>query len=62
MNAFLTIMWFLGTCLSITMVFEFVGYRGLTKFFPESRRLWHLPAQLASLGFFALMVLINPFD
>lgn len=61
MDAFLNILWFLGTCLSIVMVFQFVGYAGLTLMFPEGRRLWHFPAQLASLAFFALMVLINPF-
>lgn len=61
MEAFLTIMWFLGTCLSTAMVFQFVGYARLTIMFPESRRLWHFPVQLASLAFFALMVLINPF-
>jgi hypothetical protein len=29
--------------------------------FPEGQRAWHFPAQLATLAFFAAMVLCNPF-
>lgn len=43
------------------MVFQLIGYAGLTRMFPEGKRIWNFPAQLASLAFFAMMVLLNPF-
>ncbi|WBF79281.1 hypothetical protein IACHDJAJ_00042 [Aeromonas phage vB_AdhS_TS3] len=61
MSALITIMWFLGTCFSIALVFQFVGLSGLNNMFPECKRWWHFPVQLTALAFFALMVLINPF-
>ena len=61
MTAFLNILWFIGFVLSILLVFEFVGFRGLVNMFPEGRRAWHLPLQLLTLVFFAAMVLYNPF-
>ena len=61
MTAVLNIAWFVGFALSIHLVFMFVGFNGLTNMFPEGKRVWHLPAQLATLIFFAGMVLCNPF-
>ena len=61
MTAALNILWFLGFALSIHLVFMFVGFSGLTNMFPEGKRVWHLPAQLLTLVFFAAMVLYNPF-
>ena len=61
MTAVLNIFWFLGFVLSCLTVFHFIGFTGLTNMFPEGKRGWHLPAQLASLAFFATMVLCNPF-
>lgn len=46
---------------SAVMVFQLIGYAGLTRMFPEGKRIWNFPAQLASLAFFAMMVLLNPF-
>ena len=61
MNALLNISWFLAFAWSIWLVFEFVGFAGLTRMFPEGKRAWHLPAQLLTLVFFGAMVLYNPF-
>jgi hypothetical protein len=61
MSALLTILWFLGTCVSVWCVFHFIGFTGLTNMFPEGRRDWHLPAQLATLAVFATFVLNHPF-
>jgi hypothetical protein len=61
MTALLNIGWFLGFILSIATVFQLIGFAGLTRMFPEGQRAWHLPAQLASLAFFAAMILCNPF-
>lgn len=60
MDAFLAILWALGLIVSAIAVFEVVGMRLMVCYFPEGRRPWHLPAQIASLAFFAFMVLINP--
>lgn len=60
MTAFLGILWFIGIIFSILLIDEFVGYRGLTRMFPEGHRNWHFPAQLGSLTFFAALVHFHP--
>ncbi len=60
MEALQTIGWFLWLLLAIALLFELVGYRAMTVWFPEGRRAWHLPAQLGSLAFFAAAVLHHP--
>lgn len=61
MNALFAIAWFVGLSVSVLLVFEFVGNAGITRMFPEGRRWWHLPVQLASLTLFAAVVLFHPF-
>lgn len=61
MIAVYAIGWFLLLAVSILSVFELVGMRSMVNFFPEGRRWWQLPAQLASLGVFAAIVINHPF-
>lgn len=61
MNALLVIAWFIALLLSIGAVFQFVGLRAMLQFFPEGRRWWTLPTQLASLACFAAVVHFQPF-
>lgn len=60
MEALKVLGWFLALLFTHALVFEFVGYRAMTNFFPEGRRWWHLPVQLFSLAAFAAVVLLNP--
>lgn len=53
--------WFLWLLLSIYIVFQFIGMHLMVSYFPEGRRWWQFPAQLASLAFFATAVLYHPF-
>lgn len=55
------ILWFIGLIIAIFVVFEVVGMRLMCNYFPEGRKAWMLPAQLASLAFFAAVVLLHPF-
>lgn len=61
MSSVYSIGWFVALLVSIWLVFVLVGSRGLTTMFPEGRRWWHLPLQLASLALFAVVVLFHPF-
>ena len=61
MSPLYAIMWFITLMVSICIVFRFIGIRTLIVYFPEGRRWWHLPAQLGSLAFFAVVVLNHPF-
>lgn len=61
MNSLFAISWFLLLLLSMVLIFNFVGMRAMCDFFPEGRRWWQFPAQLASLAFFAAVVLNHPF-
>ena len=61
MSALIAIGWFLWLCLSVVLVFHFVGMSSIVNMFPEGRRRWHLPAQLFTLAFFAAAVLCHPF-
>lgn len=61
MTPFLSILWAVGLLISIAGVFQLVGFASMVRMFPEGRRWWQFPAQLASLCFFGLMVLLNPF-
>lgn len=61
MNALYVIIWFIVLLASILAVFEFVGMRTMVNFFPEGRRWWQFPAQIASLAVFAAVVLNHPF-
>ena len=57
----LAIIWFLWLLATIWAIFAFVGMSGIVELFPESRRWWHLPSQLLSIGHFAIVVLCHPF-
>lgn len=61
MSTLYPIGWFIALIVSIGLVYEVVGYSGLTRMFPEGKRWWHLPLQLAALAFFAAVVLAHPF-
>jgi len=61
MSSLFAIAWFLMLCMSIFAVFHVIGFSGLTRMFPEGKRWWHLPVQLASLAVFAAVVLNHPF-
>lgn len=52
--------WLAWLLLSAVLVYEFVGVRALVQMFPEGRRPWMLPAQLASLAFFAAAAICHP--
>lgn len=56
MSSLYAIGWFITL-----VIFHFVGFSGLTSMFPEGERGWHFPAQIASLVFFAIVILANPF-
>lgn len=60
MTALFTIGWFVALLVSIAIVFEFVGWSGLIRMFPEGRRWWVQPLQWLSLILFALVVIFNP--
>lgn len=62
MSGLYAIGWFLLLAVSILSVFELVGMRSMVSFFPEGRRWWQLPAQLASLAIFAAIVINHPFQ
>ena len=53
--------WFIIWLLSIWFIFAFVGMSGLVNMFPEGRRWWQFPVQLASIFFFGIMCIIHPF-
>lgn len=61
MEAAKIILWFVGTCISVAFIFEYIGFSGLTRMFPEGYRWWHFPVQLLTLGVFATLVLLHPF-
>lgn len=61
MTALLAIGWFIALLLSLAAVFKFVGARSMVIFFPEGDKWWLLPAQLASVTVFAIVVLFHPF-
>lgn len=61
MTALLSILWFVWIVVSIVAIFQFVGFSGLVRMFPEGRRAWHFPVQLLSLLNFAIAVLFHPF-
>lgn len=62
MTALITIAWLVCLLVALGLVFQFVGLRAMMTFFPEGRRWWIFPAQLASLAFFAAVVLCHPFS
>jgi len=61
MTALLTILWFIGLVISVTAIFQPVGLHRLVSMFPEGRRWWIFPAQLASLAAFAALSIFHPF-
>uniref|UniRef100_A0AAU8GIL8 Uncharacterized protein n=1 Tax=Salmonella phage vB_SEnST11_KE23 TaxID=3161174 RepID=A0AAU8GIL8_9CAUD len=61
MTALIAILWALWLLVSVNVVFELVGCRGLVQMFPEGKRWWMLPSQLLALCNFAACVLLNPF-
>jgi hypothetical protein len=60
-NVLYAIAWFVVLIASIVLVFKFVGFFTMTAVFPEGRRRWHFPVQLASLALFSVVVLNHPF-
>jgi hypothetical protein len=60
MTALIAIGWALWLLVAVLVIFELVGFSGLARMFPEGRRAWQFPAQLASLGHFAAVILLNP--
>ncbi|PRC92620.1 hypothetical protein [Solimicrobium silvestre] len=62
MSELKTISWLVWLLVSIWLVFHFIGFGGLCAMFPEGKRAWHLPAQLASLAIFAAAILCNPWS
>ena len=60
MEALKVIGWFIALLISVALMFETIGMSGLVNMFPEGRRWWMRPAQLASITAFALIVLRNP--
>jgi polyferredoxin len=60
MEALKVIGWAAWVGFATLLVFQFVGFRTMTEFFPEGKRAWHLPAQFGTLAFFAAAVLCNP--
>ena len=62
MDALIHAGWVIWLWLSIGLVFDLVGLRGLVQMFPEGKKWWLLPVQIASLAFFALAVLFNPWS
>lgn len=60
MEALKAIGWFLALLISVWIVFETVGVRGLVRMFPEGRRWWMFPVQLSSLALFAAVIHFNP--
>ncbi|NTF18210.1 hypothetical protein G6L37_07305 [Agrobacterium rubi] len=61
MTSMYAIGWFIGMIASVWLIFHMVGFSGVTRLFPEGRRWWHLPTQLASLAPFAVLILFHPF-
>jgi hypothetical protein len=61
MPALKVILWLGWLWISWRSVFVFVGAEDMTQMFPEGRRWWLLPSQIASLGMFAACVLCHPF-
>jgi len=61
MEALKIIGWFVWISVSMCIVFEFIGWSGLTKMFPEGQRWYHPFLQYGSLVFFAWAVLSHPF-
>lgn len=61
MSALKGIVWFVLMLISIASIFEVVGWRGLTRMFPEGHRWWHILVQYGSLAVFAALVHFNPF-
>lgn len=56
-----TILWVVAALVAIRLVYRTVGIHYMVCMFPEGRRWWQLPAQMASLGFFAAVALFHPF-
>jgi hypothetical protein len=61
MSASLAIGWAFALIVSVWVVFQTVGLARMVAFFPEGRRWWMFPAQIASLALFAIIVLKHPF-
>jgi hypothetical protein len=61
MTALIPMLWALWLLISVSAVFECVGWRSMVQFFPEGWRWWMLPVQLLTLFNFAMCVLFNPF-
>lgn len=60
MSALLAIGWVLRLFVSVVLCLDLIGMRSMCSFFPEGRRWWMLPAQLAALAHFAAAVRFTP--
>lgn len=54
--------WLAWLLVAIILVFQFVGFWSMCNFFPEGKRAWHFPVQIATLAHFAVVVLLNPWS
>lgn len=61
MTALLTIAWLLCLAASLLAIYQTVGAHLMVTFFPEGKRWWMFPAQMASLAAFAAVVTFHPF-
>lgn len=61
MDALKIIGWFLWLCFAMLVLAEAGQVGAMIRMFPEGRRWWTGPAQVAAMGFFASAVLCHPF-
>lgn len=57
----LGVLWLIALAITVLMVFELVGMRLMVQYFPEGRRPWMFPSQVAAMMAFAAVVHFNPF-
>lgn len=62
MSELMILGWGLWLCVSIYLIFLFVGYRSMVQMFPEGKSWWDLPVQLSCIAHFTVVVLLHPFN
>lgn len=53
--------WAMWLIIATFLMYSLVGISGIVNMFPEGRRWWQSPTQMASIIHFACVVLLNPF-